>query len=61
MIVFFNNKFCVGDLWYDKNLGYMYEYVLEWCGMNIIMEFYKIGNVFEMFKNVFVLKIGNIY
>lgn len=58
LIVFFNNKFCVGDLW---KLEKLYEYVLKLCGMSIIMVFFEICDVFEMFKDGFVLKIGNLY
>lgn len=61
MIVFFNNKFCVSDLWNDENLEKLYEYVLKLCGMSIIMVFLVICDVFEMFKDGFVLKIGNVY
>lgn len=61
LIVFFNNVFCVGDVWNDKNLEKLYECVLKLCGMNIFMVFFIICDVFEMFKDGFVLKKGNVY
>lgn len=47
--VLFNNDFCIEDIWDFVILREIYNFVLEFCEMKKNIEFYSIGDVFEIF------------
>lgn len=60
-LVLFDNVLYVKDIKCDKFFKEKFEYVLGLCGMDLIILFFFIGDIFDFFDGFFVKKIGNLF
>lgn len=60
-LIFFNNNFCVNDIFEYEFFVNKFKYLLELCGMNSNIVFFIIGDYLKFLEGFFVKRIGDIY